>query len=378
MEIMAKPAGLVPSAGGVRVFDPSALDRDGGGRERMDDHWFDDLARIVGTTSSRRQTLKTLAASVGGGAAALVALGDSAAAPICRHNGRICSANSQCCSHYSSPADRTRRRRCDCPPATHLCLNGTCCAGACTCGSNPHAGQCQAPFFQGFESNNDGWHDTDDGLGPSNTAVRVASGTHGITSYDGAFHAEAQGPFPLDTSNGSAFTRWGGYSAVFPAGGYKTSVAIYLDPAGLAAASTPNDTRFDWDSAISHSDCGFGRDFVFNAGYYNDSVAPGSGPRFVIAGGNNAGRGSSYPKDPGHDPFTITTTGWYLFEHVFSDNGGVLKGTLLIRDGGGTALHSWIRSDPSDLIPSVIGGNRYGWFASQELPFLAFDDSARS
>jgi len=39
-------------------------------------------------------------------------------------------------------------------------------------------------------------------------------------------------------------------------------------------------------------------------------------------------------------------------------------------------LHSWVRSVPADIIGATVGGNRYGWFPSQEFPFLAFDDSS--
>src|SRR5204863_3927052 len=110
-----------------------------------------------------------------------------------------------------------------------------------------------------------------------------------------------------------------------PAGGYSTSVDIYLNPAAQDAAGRANDTRFDWDSSISDTSGGFRRDFVFNAGYYNDTDLTGAGPRFVISASNNAFRGSSFPKNPGRAPFAITTPGWYTFQHVFRDNGsGVL------------------------------------------------------
>ena len=96
-----------------------------------------------------------------------------------------------------------------------------------------------AAFFQGFETDTAGWFG----------ATRVLSGTHVVPSKTGAFHAE-------DGIGGSAFTRWGGYSKTFPAGGYTTSVDIYLDisppyGAGDPATPYPNDTRFDWTSAIS-------------------------------------------------------------------------------------------------------------------------------
>src|SRR6185369_8590884 len=92
-----------------------------------------------------------------------------------------------------------------------------------------------AAFFNGFETDIEGW----DAFGGTFNATRVLSGTNGVTSRTGAFHATAA------LSNGSA-TNWGGYSATFPAGGFKTRVAVYLAPANCPA----NDTRFDWTSAI--------------------------------------------------------------------------------------------------------------------------------
>jgi len=211
------------------------------------------------------------------------------------------------------------------------------------------------PFFQGFETDSSGW----------TSATRVASGTNGVTSKTGNYHAEDSG--------GNAYTQWGGYTDEFPANGYMTSIDIYLDP----AAGAPNDTRFDWTSAINMPDGNHRRDFAFNAGFYNDTDATGTGPRYVISASNNTGRANSFPKNPGRDPFTITAAGWYTFQHSFRDNGsGVLAVDLSILDAGGNVLHTWTLSDPSDVIGTTVGGNRYGWFAgSNEFPFLAFDNS---
>jgi hypothetical protein len=198
------------------------------------------------------------------------------------------------------------------------------------------------------------------------------STTHGVPSKTGAFHAE---------DGGGAFTRWGGYGQTFPPGGYTTTVDIYLDisPPYMTGSLTPypNDTRFDWTSAVSTPQCGHRRDFVFNAGFYTDTDLTGTGPRFVITASNNAGRGNSFPKNPGRMPYTINVEGWYTFEHRFRDNGaGILAVDLTIKDAAGLPLKTWTLSDPSDMIGTTVGGNRYGWFATDEFPFLAFDTSA--
>lgn len=223
-----------------------------------------------------------------------------------------------------------------------------------------------AAFFQGFETDTAGWFG----------AIQVSSGTHLVPSKIGAFHAE---------DGGSAFTRWGGYSRTFPVGGYTTTIDIYLDIAPPYGGPTmltpyPNDTRFDWTSAINDANCDHRRDFVFNAGFYNDTDSTGSGPRFVISASNNAGRGNSFPKNPGRDPFTINAEGWYTFEHRFYSvpptPGGQLYVDLTIKDSAGAPLHMWTLTDPSDIIGTTVGGNRYGWFATDEFPYLAFDNSA--
>src|SRR6266850_5658784 len=222
--------------------------------------------------------------------------------------------------------------------------------------------QASAVYFQSFETDTAGWFG----------ATRVMSGTHGVVSKLGVFHAEDQG----------AFTRWGGYSDTFPPGGYTTSIDIYLDisPQYMTGSLTPyaNDTRFDWTSAISTPNCGHRRDFVFNAGFYTDTDATGTGPRFVISASNNAGRGGAFPKNPGRMPYTVYAEGWYTFEYRFRDNGfGVLAVDLTLKNTLGVPLMMWTLSDPSDVIGTTVGGNRYGWFALDEFPGgLAFDNSA--
>jgi hypothetical protein len=219
-----------------------------------------------------------------------------------------------------------------------------------------------AAYFQSFETDQAGWFG----------AMRVASGTHGVPSKLGAFHAE---------DLGDAFTRWGGYSKTFPPGGYTTTIDIYLDisPPYMTGSTTPypNDTRFDWSSAISTPNCSHRRDFVFNAGFYTDTDATGAGPRFVISASNNATRSGAFPKNPGRMPYTVYAEGWYTFEHRFRDNGaGVLAVDLTLKDSAGVPLMMWTLSDPSDVIGTVVGGNRYGWFVIDEFPEgLAFDNS---
>jgi len=224
-----------------------------------------------------------------------------------------------------------------------------------------------APYFNGFETDIAGW----DAFGGSFNATRVASGTNGVTSATGSWHAQSSGG---TTGAGGSATNFGGYN--YGAGSvptafqpYFTSLDIYLDVGGGWA----NDTRFDYSSAISNAAGSFLQDFVFNAGFYNDATGPGANTnRFIISASNNATRSSSFPKNPGRDPFAIDTTGWYTFEHHFYDNGGVLNVDLGIFDSGGTLLHSWTLGTAAI---SGVGGNRYGWLVANEFRVLAIDNS---
>ena len=210
-------------------------------------------------------------------------------------------------------------------------------------------------YFQGFETDTADW---------TGNTIRVASGTGGITSADGDWHAESLGvtSFHFFGAGSSAVS-----NATIP---FTASLDFYLDVAGAWA----NDTRFDYTVALSQPDGSFLRDFVFNVGFYNDGTGPGAGTdRFVISASNNALRANSVPKNPGRDPIAIDTTGWYTFQHAFFDDGGTLGAVLSILDSGGTSVNSWsLGTDPI----ANVGGERYGWIASNEFSRLAYDNTS--
>lgn len=230
--------------------------------------------------------------------------------------------------------------------------------GALTSAVSPSAHA--ALYSNGFETDTSGWF---------GTMTRVPSGTGGIPSSSGSYHATASASTP--------FTQWGGYN--YGAGNaiptafqeYTTSIDIYLDVGGGWA----NDTRFDFSSAINNNAGTHRRDFIFNAGFYNDATGPGANTsRFVVSASNNSQPGSAYAKNPGKGPIAISTTGWYTFEHRFYDNGGTLSVDMAIRDASNALISSWTLSDATDTI-SLIGGNRYGWFDYNQFSTLAFDNA---
>ena len=237
------------------------------------------------------------------------------------------------------------------------------------------------PYFNGFETNTAGWFNLSGA-----TITRVPSGSTSpyanmVSAATGSFYARLKkdtSPDSCTFGGGTApifygpYTKWGGYSSIFPPGGYSTGVDIYLD---VNYAMMHPDTRFDWSSAINDTSGNFRRDFVFNVG--TDPLG------FVMTGGNNSTRCGANPADPnpGHAPVVhIAVSGWYTFKHTFTGvPGGPLSVTLeVLPSGSNVPLGTWLRTDPSDIIGTTVGGNRYGWFVQNEFDGLAIDNSFRT
>jgi hypothetical protein len=265
--------------------------------------------------------------------------------------------------------------------------------------SPARAGAPPGPYFNGFEKDTSGWLD-----GGDRAIVRQHSGyvnggyASGIQSSAGSWHARLTDTTSCTQNCDGPFTSWGGYTSTFPAGGYLTQVDIYLD---VNWAAHHPETRFDWSSAINQSVPATSpthrRDWVFNAGtqLLIDPI-----PKFNISASTNAGRGSSFPENDCPNPLDpisnppagcrmhaeIRASGWYTFRHTFRAGSfpGCPESECLIVDfdifdhsgtpvpGGHWTIHS--SQDPM----SMVGGNRYGWFANEEIPDLAIDNSLRT
>ena len=216
-----------------------------------------------------------------------------------------------------------------------------------------------APYSNGFENSGDVMTPAIAGETQAMFDVnRVSSGTDGITAASGSWFAQAP-------ANG--FTRLGGYSNTFPTGGFTTSVDVYLD---MTKATGSIDLRFDWSSAISDPTGAHRRDFIFNVG--TDPTTAGT---FVMSASNNT---PGWPANPDRDPFKVNATGWYTFQNTFVNEAGVLADHMSVLNSSGTPLHTWILSDPSDLIGTTVGGNRYAGLFNNQFVGLALDDINRT
>lgn len=201
----------------------------------------------------------------------------------------------------------------------------------------------------------------------TSTVNRVSSGTNGITSKTGGFHAEVTGP---TSGNPGAFTRLGGYSSSFGQG-FTTSLDIYLDLSdALIADSTAANYGFDLSSAASNQAGGHRRDFIFH-------TADTTSGTILVGGSNNSNNSNPRGDIASLNHYEVTNSGWYTFESEFYDFGnGTLAVDLNLRDSSGSLLWTETRNDGSDLLSSVVGGNRYMWFTFHRTSNLAIDNTS--
>ncbi|WP_210394701.1 PEP-CTERM sorting domain-containing protein [Motiliproteus sediminis] len=196
-----------------------------------------------------------------------------------------------------------------------------------------------AVFDQGFET------DTAGMIGNFN---RTASGTDGLTSFEGGFHAVATGGYDDNNDYQYAYTRFDGYRDSFP-GDYSASVAIFLDTSWAAGSG------FDYSVASNGTDGNHQRDFIFH-------VTQDSSSGQLLVGGNNNSNFAPIENLEAGNHFVVENSGWYLFEHLFRNDGGLLAVDLNLYSSVGDLLFTETRTSAADTIPGDVGGNRYGWF----------------
>lgn len=213
--------------------------------------------------------------------------------------------------------------------------------------SGPAGAALMGIYSQGFEADTVGWFDQANGW--SGDIERVPSGTNGIASSAGSFHATAEqgsgtGPFS-NFANSNSNTDW--------PGGIVVSLDIYLDT-GWALGE-----GFDYSTAISDSAGDHRRDFIFHV---TKDTSTGD---LLVGGSNNTNF------DPREDleflnHFLVATSGWYTFQHVFRDDGGILAVDLNLLNSGGSVLFTETRSTPADTI-ATTGGARYSWLTNIDI-----------
>lgn len=213
-------------------------------------------------------------------------------------------------------------------------------------------------FLQDFETDTSGWLE----FGGTISQVASGGGSLSVTSAGGSTgHAEVV--FGPSAGNGS-FTRFGGYSSVWP-GFIRQSLDVYIDP-----------------NAGSIGD-----------GWYLDNAVNGNDGAWEEAGGVGVLKatdgnwwltadadGASYQGPPeGGVGLEIDSAGWYTIvsEWVANVDGLTVDRNTYVYDDMGSELYSNLNLQQVDL--ADIGGHRYGWiaFSGQGNPLtLAIDNSS--
>jgi hypothetical protein len=197
--------------------------------------------------------------------------------------------------------------------------------------------------------------------------ARVTSGTDGIASSSGAAHGVVNSivlPSAPDDYSG-VLSRLGGYDVAF-ANGFTSSVDVYFDLSdpGVGAST------YGWDvsTAVNNQVGSNRRDFIFHAAGVPGKILVGASNNTNYARRNDLALINHYD---------VTTSGWYKLEWKFRDNGsGVLAVDCNLYNIGGTLLWTETRTDPSDLIATLVGGNRYMWFTFVATEKLAIDNTS--
>lgn len=219
-------------------------------------------------------------------------------------------------------------------------------------------------YYQGFEDPNwvpgmpGDWQNFDADI------ERVVSGTDGINSSVGNAHARIYNTdIAAAPSWAAPFTQLGGYSSVFGSG-FRTTLDIYLDPAWSTGLG------FDYSAAVNDQTGTNLRDFIFNVGVINGELLINASNLSFF----DLNEGLILDSNMG-DYYTVASEGWYTFEHVFYDQGGVLAVDYNLFNSSGVKVYTITRSTATDLIATVVGGNRYAWLTYDTVEGLAIDAS---
>lgn len=213
-------------------------------------------------------------------------------------------------------------------------------------------------FSQGFETDTSGWlGDGNTGTWPWGTITRVSSGggTLGVASADGSYHAEVT---TSSVGSSGASTNFGGYSSVWPPGGFSQSLDIYIDP----AQGNVGDGWF-LDNAL-YDDSG---SWLEGGGVGAEKT--GASTWSVAADWD----GAAYPGGG----IEITEAGWYTIVSEWTEEGTQVGRDTYIYDAAGVEIYSaTLQSGQQDLTDA--GGWGYGWVGRSTAPAgftLAIDNS---
>lgn len=222
-------------------------------------------------------------------------------------------------------------------------------------------------YFNGFEGGSAAGL-----LSYQSDVTAVASGTGGITSSDGSYHAVIKDPATLPSGYYSgAFDTFGANNASF-GDGWSSSVDVYIDLLDPAVAG--GTYGFDYTIAINNAAGSHAQDNIFHVG------ALGDGSLTLNASHNSDFALNTYKQANGlGDMGTFAQSGWYTFEVAFSESAtpDAVDIDFSVYDEGGALFWSASTlSSPAQYTLSTAGGDRYGWFTYSTATELAVDNIA--
>ncbi len=209
------------------------------------------------------------------------------------------------------------------------------------------------PFFDGFENGDLGTFNS------YNSTYTITGTSGGVSPATGSYMAV------VDSSTASptgVYTYFGGKADEF-GGGFTGSMDIYVDV-------TDSGYAFDLSFAATKQDNNHLRDFIFHVGMVNGSM--------LVTGSNNTDAVFNpylLTNPDSNNSYTIGASGWYTFQADFYDHGdGTLAVDLNLINSAGGLLWTETRNTSADLISTIVGGNRYGWFTFIDTDALAIDN----
>lgn len=148
------------------------------------------------------------------------------------------------------------------------------------------------------------------------------------------------------------YTKFGSnvHHAIFPAGGFTTSIKLYID-AGWAGAHPGN--VVDWDVALRDNTGAFLVDNAFNL-----CTTSAAGGGFYISTSSGAGGCSTGPGE-------LTVSGWYTFNLTFTAAGGQVIDTYQVLNSASTPVFG--QTVPTGYATSGVGGPDYGWLPDEDV-----------
>lgn len=149
------------------------------------------------------------------------------------------------------------------------------------------------------------------------------------------------------------FVLWGpkneGKDVVFPAGGFTTTIDVYVDTAWGDA--NPGNV-VDWDTGLETSTGNYEDDFTI------DLCSTASG--WEVTWANGSGGCGDSPGTP--NPEYLTTSGWYTLSEAFTNNAGVVDVTY--------SVSNWSYTQNTGIATSTSGGPLYGWLPTEDVSGL--------